>query len=631
MQSDDTAGGVNGSLADADADEGDQVVKDVETADIDEMPRDVDMEEEDESTASDGGDNSDTEDEDEDDDDDEDEDDDGDANHNVPKIEEEHESSEVDTEEDAENIEDESDKNSESDTPTSDDDNVKDDELQKVEPGENQNVAIGEDSSVLLDPTQAPNDSSTEAENHGEDIKMNGAEADADGVGQLEEEQVAFEENEESSVDLDEAEESAIAEEEEKEEEEELPKDELDSGEVTKNMLDSEPFEDIDIQALDISQDDETDITVSVSTWNLAELAPSEEEASFIRRFRNTVLSSSRSNRKNRKADKGSDIVLISGQECENVKPRRAEGHRSRELRRLMIKHLGKAYVPLAIHSFGGIQFGLFCKRSILGDVEAVRIADVACGIGNVFHNKGGIAAFLKMKARKSANKATNRKGTRAKSVRMLFVTAHLAAHVKNVEARNMDFWRIVSELEAQAPPAILQPNANSDEEGDTGGSYLLESMDRIFFCGDLNYRVDLPREIAEFSVSEMESSSDAEKIRMELLRHDQLLRSVAEGAAFPGFAEGKISFPPTFKFDKGTMNYDTSHKQRVPAWTDRVLYKPNGVRVLEYQSVPEATHSDHRPVFATFRVSMLGRLLPPQKRRVRKKSSEAKNKDKLE
>mmetsp|Transcript_17903 Transcript_17903/g.25252 ORF Transcript_17903/g.25252 Transcript_17903/m.25252 type:complete len:209 (+) Transcript_17903:55-681(+) len=204
----------------------------------------------------------------------------------------------------------------------------------------------------------------------------------------------------------------------------------------------------------------------------------------------------------------------------------------------------------------------------------------------------------------------------------MLFVTAHLAAHVKNVDARNMDFWRIISELEAQAPPAILEPKEDHGEESDTSGAYLLESTDRVFFCGDLNYRVELPREIAEFTVSEMKSSSDPEKLRMELLRHDQLLRTIAEGAAFPDFAEGKITFPPTFKFDKGTKDYDTSYKQRVPAWTDRVLYKPNGVRVLEYRSVTEATHSDHRPVFATFRVSLLGRLLPPKPKSTKKNRS---------
>mmetsp|Transcript_4194 Transcript_4194/g.10412 ORF Transcript_4194/g.10412 Transcript_4194/m.10412 type:complete len:162 (+) Transcript_4194:2906-3391(+) len=135
--------------------------------------------------------------------------------------------------------------------------------------------------------------------------------------------------------------------------------------------------------------------------------------------------------------------------------------------------------------------------------------------------------------------------------------------------------------------------------------SYLI-LLTEFFFCGDLNYRLDLPRELAEHTVLH---GSDEE--RLSLLRHDQLIHSMAEGRAFPGFAEGKISFSPTFKFDKESSDYDTSHKQRIPAWTDRILFKPNGVRVLDYDSIPNAKHSDHRPVFGAFRVNMEGRQLP--------------------
>ena len=205
-----------------------------------------------------------------------------------------------------------------------------------------------------------------------------------------------------------------------------------------------------DVKPIIESSDDPSDITVSVVSWNLAEAVVPEEDAAFIRKFRKTPGW-------RQDGEDGSDIVLISSQECENIKPRRSEGHRSRELRRLMIKMLGKNYVPLAIHSLGGIQFGLFCKRSILSEIEFVSVADVTCGIGNVFHNKGAIAAFLQMKSRDpTGSNAEHATKHRANSVKMLFVTAHLAAHVKNVDARNMDYWRIASELQAQAPSRFL-------------------------------------------------------------------------------------------------------------------------------------------------------------------------------
>ena len=68
-------------------------------------------------------------------------------------------------------------------------------------------------------------------------------------------------------------------------------------------------------------------------------------------------------------------------------------------------------------------------------------------------------------------------------------------------------------------------------------------------------------------------------------------------------FKEGEICFPPTYKFDKGTQVYDTSRKQRVPSWTDRILYLNDSDRVQlqEYFSVPEIMISDHKPVYAIF------------------------------
>jgi hypothetical protein len=168
--------------------------------------------------------------------------------------------------------------------------------------------------------------------------------------------------------------------------------------------------------ALDTDSIPDSEITCSVVTWNLAESSPSESDAAFMRGFRKARGS-------------GSDFVLFGGQETENTKPRRTEGSRSRELRRILIKMLGKSYVPLALHSLGGVQFALFCKSNMVDQLEHVSIADVACGIGNVFHNKGAIGAFVKMKAQNvgpGGKDLTNRE----KSVKMLFVACHLVRTV---------------------------------------------------------------------------------------------------------------------------------------------------------------------------------------------------------
>ncbi len=98
-----------------------------------------------------------------------------------------------------------------------------------------------------------------------------------------------------------------------------------------------------------------------------------------------------------------------------------------------------------------------------------------------------------------------------------------------------------------------------------------------------------------------------AHNVHGTLLAHDQLTSARAAGEAFAGFEEGPLHFHPTYKFDKGKDSYDTGPKLRVPAWTDRVLFKAKaGVRLLSYFSVPDLRISDHRPVVATLQMPVL-------------------------
>lgn len=139
------------------------------------------------------------------------------------------------------------------------------------------------------------------------------------------------------------------------------------------------------------------------------------------------------------------------------------------------------------------------------------------------------------------------------------------------------------------------------------------------------------------------------------LLDVDQLREQTgASGFALRAFSEAPISFPPTYKFNRGSSTYDSSAKQRTPAWCDRVLwcdapstYPANVVRGHDAQDdaltesalgSPDApprkkdrarvsalayrswapTISDHRPVSAEFEISVkrldgqrLARIVP--------------------
>lgn len=140
---------------------------------------------------------------------------------------------------------------------------------------------------------------------------------------------------------------------------------------------------------------------------------------------------------------------------------------------------------------------------------------------------------------------------------------------------------------------------------------------DLILFAGDLNFRLDLSHSEAHRLIRTHDFST--------LYRYDQLESLRSSGSLFDDFHEGTIDFAPTYKFDKGTDRYDTSEKQRVPAWTDRVLWAvtrewedeqgataegegegeggKEGVVLQEYTAVSEVKFSDHRPVRATFLV----------------------------
>lgn len=116
------------------------------------------------------------------------------------------------------------------------------------------------------------------------------------------------------------------------------------------------------------------------------------------------------------------------------------------------------------------------------------------------------------------------------------------------------------------------------------------------------------------------------------LLSYDQLKRQMFTKKAFYGFFEGDIEFMPSFKYDKESDCFDSSGKSRTPAWTDRILFtsynliksgqskvdrddgsdnKDNSNKVDNYPILSiqdyncvDSRHSDHRPVFATFKLT---------------------------
>ncbi|VDK88571.1 unnamed protein product [Dibothriocephalus latus] len=149
-----------------------------------------------------------------------------------------------------------------------------------------------------------------------------------------------------------------------------------------------------------------------------------------------------------------------------------------------------------------------------------------------------------------------------------------------------------------------------------------MDRFDHVLWVGDLNFRVNKSR--AE--VDQLLTGPNALRHVKSLLEADELRKAMEsdnnkslqltpvlvliffEGKIFEGFEEGDIGFLPTFKFDINSDAYDTSEKQRVPSYTDRILYrskKKEDVKCLAYDSISHVRCSDHRPVYAVFTVSL--------------------------
>lgn len=184
-------------------------------------------------------------------------------------------------------------------------------------------------------------------------------------------------------------------------------------------------------------------------------------------------------------------------------------------------------------------------------------------------------------------------------------VNCHLAAGQTQTMHRHNDIAAILESTPFPAEHDIASRRTAYVSGGD--GSMIIDH-EVCILNGDLNYRIDtMSRDIVIKAVQT--------KNLKKLLERDQLLVSRKRNAAFglKAFAELPINFDPTYKYDVGSDNYDTSEKHRAPAWCDRILYRGRGkIKQLDYQR-HDLRISDHRPVSGTFRVRV--KTVIPSKR----------------
>ncbi|KAH8270329.1 hypothetical protein KR018_008050 [Drosophila ironensis] len=257
---------------------------------------------------------------------------------------------------------------------------------------------------------------------------------------------------------------------------------------------------------------------------------------------------------------------------------------------------LGPSHVLFHSTTLGTLHLAVYMRRDLIWYCSAPEDASMSVRTGSAFRTKGAVAISFCLF------------GTS-----MLFVTSHLTAHQQKVKERVSDVKRIINALDL---PRNL-PNLRHKNKDVT------QNFDNVFWCGDLNFRLGEPREKLLEWIQNTKFPLPSH-LPHGYMHTDQLSSVLADGAAFRGFMEANITFPPTYKYDPGSQNFDTSSKQRAPAYTDRILYKYRQtqglvirrqtivpgvstptqpyVQCLLYDSVPSITTSDHKPVWALFR-----------------------------
>ncbi|XP_044021006.1 inositol polyphosphate 5-phosphatase E isoform X1 [Aphidius gifuensis] len=255
---------------------------------------------------------------------------------------------------------------------------------------------------------------------------------------------------------------------------------------------------------------------------------------------------------------------------------------------------LGPSHVLLTSTSLGTLHLALFLRRDLIWFCSVPEEDNFSTRPGTAFRTKGAIAIAIILF------------GTS-----FLFVTAHLTAHQEKVKERINDIKRIVRNLDL--PKDLPTKNKSKD---------VTQNFDCVFWCGDLNFRLAQPRE----DVIEWVSDTSFPRASPINLSKDQLRTILNDGAVLRGFEEGPITFPPTYKYDPGTQTFDSSSKQRTPAYTDRILFKGKGhtrgyirrvshestnsnkdgvIECLVYDSVPSICTSDHKPVWGVFKTTI--------------------------
>ncbi|XP_072973192.1 type I inositol polyphosphate 5-phosphatase 4 [Typha angustifolia] len=229
-------------------------------------------------------------------------------------------------------------------------------------------------------------------------------------------------------------------------------------------------------------------------------------------------------------------------------------------------------YCLVASKQMVGIFLMVWVRSEIRDDVRNLKVSCVGRGLMGYLGNKGSISISMSLH-----------------QTSFCFICSHLTSGQKEGDElrRNSDVLEILRKT--RFPPVHGLCDEKAPET--------IFEHDRIIWLGDLNYRIALSYRSAKALVEMRNWKALLEK---DQLRIEQRCRRV-----FEGWNEGRIYFPPTYKYSNNSDRYagddmNPKEKRRTPAWCDRILWYGRGLNQLSYVR-GESRFSDHRPVYSIF------------------------------
>ncbi|XP_047349198.1 inositol polyphosphate 5-phosphatase K-like isoform X1 [Vespa velutina] len=225
-------------------------------------------------------------------------------------------------------------------------------------------------------------------------------------------------------------------------------------------------------------------------------------------------------------------------------------------------------YVKIRSQRLQGLVLNMFCLRKHITHLRLVEAQYTRTGFGGMWGNKGAVSIRLNIYG-----------------VSICVVNTHLTPHDHLLADRIADYNTILREHSFSAP--------------DTSN---ILYHDYVFWIGDLNFRLHGE----DLTAIDIDLLVKKNKLNL-LLERDQLKLVMRNGDAFAELNENNIEFPPTYKFEFASQEFDL---KRRPSWTDRILYKVNAdvyddvtlsALQLNYKSHSNYIQSDHKPVTGEF------------------------------